>query len=162
MKGYRILIMIIIILIITYFLVENSKIGGIIQETVVKEVIPHKLSKALAISWERILIIKSERIRKGWTCYLFTLSCGETKEFFVATVFDPSQKIDNQIDYFTEAKSTSLIYLGRLAGLDESYIKGYEIVPFEGCEVVYMANLGFLVLRLKNVQINRKPLEEYL
>jgi len=115
MKGYKILVMIIIILIITYFLVENSKIGGIIQETIVKEVIPHELSKALAVSWERILIIKSEKIRKGWTCYLFTLSCRETKEFFVATVFDSSQKIDNQIDYFTEAKSISLIYLGRLA-----------------------------------------------
>lgn len=161
-RYYLVLLLVIIVVVISYFLVQNLKIGDVVREAIIKEVIPRELSKALSIPWKRISIIKSEKIKKGWECYFFTLSSKEDKEFFIAMVFEPSEKIEGQIDYFTEGKNISLIYLQRLTGFKEAHIEGCEIVSFQGCEVVHLVNLGFLVLRLKNVQINGKPFKEYL
>ena len=162
MKRYFILMVVIIVALVSFLLVQNLKIGDIVQDTIIKKVIPYELSKALSTPLEPISIIKSERIRKGWYCYFFTISWEESKEFFIATVFDPFEKTEGQMDYFSEAESTSLIYLLRLTGLKEAHVEGHEIVSFQGCEIVSLANLNFLVLRLKDVQINEKPFEEYL
>jgi len=156
------LIVVIIVVLVSFFLVQNLKIGDVVQETIIKEVIPYELSKALSTEWERMSIIESEKIKKGWYCYFFTLSSEKSEEFFIATVFDHFEKTEGQMDYFSEAKSTLLIYLLRLTGLKEANIEECEIVSFKGCEIVSLVNLSFLVLRLKDVQINKKPFKEYL
>ena len=137
MKGYVILVAVIIVVLVSFFFVQNLRIGNVVQEMVIKEVIPRELSEALSIKWEKISIIESKRIKEEWHCYFFTLSSEKSKEFFIAAVFSPSGKIEGQVDHFTEAKS----YLLRLTGLKEANIEGCETVYFKGSEIVDLINM---------------------
>ena len=160
MKRYVILLSVIVVVLISFVLAQNLRIGNVVREAIIKEVIPRELSKAFSTEWKRVVIIKSEKVGKEWRCYFFALSSEKSNEFFIATVFDPPEEIEDQINYLTVAENVSFFYLLKLVGLEESKVIGFEIVR---SKISPPPNyLGFVVLRLKNVRINGKAFKEYL
>ena len=162
MKKYVVfLFSIVVLVLICLLLTQNLRIENVVQEMIIKEIIPYKLSKAFSTQWERVVIIKSEKVGKEWRCYFFALSSEKSNEFFIATVFDPPEEIEDQINYLTVAEDVSFAYLLKIAGLkNRDDIKGFEIFH---SKISSPPNyVGFLVLRLKNVQINKRPFKEYL
>lgn len=162
MKKYVVfLFLIVVFVLICSFLTQSLRIGNVVHEMIIKEIIPYKLSEAFSTQWERVVIIKSEKVGKEWRCYFFVLSSEKSKEFFIATVFDPPEEIEDQINYLDVAKDVSLTYLLKIAGLkDRDDIKGFEILH---SKISSPPNhVAFLALRLKNVRIDEKPFKEYL
>lgn len=161
MKRYILFFLIALLLLMGFFITRDLWIGHIVREAIIKEVIPNKLSKELSIEWKGIFIIEREKMGKKWECYFFALSSKESKEFFIATIFDPPEKIEDQINYLSLAEDISFNYLLKIAGLKESDdIKGFKIIRSEtGPPPIYVA---FSVLQLKNIRINERPFEEYL
>jgi len=160
MKRYVLFFLIALLFLIGLFITRDLWIGNIIREAIIKESIPDKLSKELSIEWKGIFIIEREKMGKKWECYFFALSSEESKEFFIATIFDPPEEIEDQINYLSLAEDISFNYLLKIAGMKESDdIKGFKIISSEtGPPPIYVA---FLVLQLKNVRINKRPFEEY-
>jgi len=160
MKRYVIFLTIIALVFVCFFITQNLRVGNVIQETIIKEIIPYELSKAFSIPWERISIIESEKVGKEWRCYFFALSSKQSNEFFVATVFDPPKKVEDQINYLTMAENVCFLYLLKITGLKEASINGCEIIR---SKINSSPNyVGFVVLRLKNIRINGKAFKEYL
>lgn len=161
MKKYILFFLMALLFLIGFFLTQDLWVGNIVREAIIKEVIPDRLSEELFIEWNGIFIIEKEKMGKKWECYFFALSSEESKEFFIATIFDPPEEIEDQINYLSVAEDISFDYLLKIAGLKESDdIKGFEIIRSEtGSPPGYVA---FLVLQLKNVRINKRPFKEYL
>ncbi len=159
MKKYFVFLTIIIVLIISFFLTQDLRVGNVVEETIIKEVIPYELSKAFHISYKRISIIESEEIEKGWRCYFFALSSEQSNELFIATVFTPPKKVEERINYLEIAENTCLLYLSKIVKLQNTCIIGSEIIR---SNIHSSINVGFVALRLKNIRIDGKPFKEYL
>jgi len=155
MKRY-IVLSVIVVLIISFFLTQNLRIGNVVQETIIKEVIPYKLSKAFSIPYKRVSIIESGKIGREWMCYFFTLSSEQSNEFFIATIFDLPKEEKDQVNFLIVTEKVAYAYLLETIGLKEAHISGIEVLRSR------QIGIGFLVLRLKRAQINGKPLKEYL
>lgn len=159
MKRYIVLLSIIVILIISFFLTQHRQIGNVAQEAIIKETIPNELSKAFSIPYKRISIIESKEIEKGWKCYFFALTSEQSNELFIATVFPPPEKAEERINYLGVAENACVLYLLNIIKLEDTHIIGDEVIY---SNIHSSINVGFVVLRLKNIRINGKAFKEYL
>ncbi len=154
MKKYIVLLSIIVVLILAFFITEDLRVGNVVQEAIIKEVIPYEVSKAFSVPYKRISIIESGRMGKEWMCYFFALTSEQSNEFFIAAVFDPPKEARDQVDFLVVTEEVASAYLLKIIGLKQANVSGVEVLRSK--------QIGFLVLRLKRARINGKPLREYL
>jgi len=159
MKKYSVLLAIIIVLVISFFLTQNLKVGNVIEGIIIKEIIPNELSKAFEIPYKRVSIIESEEIGKGWRYYFFALTSEQNNELFIATVFEPPKEVEEQINCLNIAEDICFFYLLKIVKLQDTQIIGEQIMH---SNIGSSVSVGFVVLRLKNIRINGRPFREYL
>ena len=159
MKRYIVLLSVIVLLIISFFLTQGLRVGNVVEEIIIKEVIPCELSKAFHIPYKRVSIIESEEIGKGWRYYFFALTSEQNNELFIATVFDPPKEVEEQINCLNIAEDICFFYLLKIVKLKDTQIIGEQIMH---SNIGSSVSVGFVVLRLKNIRINGKEFKEYL
>lgn len=154
MKKYTVLLLIIVVLIFAFFITEDLRVGNVVQEAIIKEVIPYKISKAFSVPYKRVSIIESGRMGREWMCYFLALSSEQSNEFFIAVVFNLPKEAKDQVNFLIITEKVASAYLLKVIGLKQADVRGFEILRSR--------QFGFLVLRLKRARINGKPLREYL
>ena len=154
MKRYILFFLIALLLLIGFFLTQDLWVGNIVREAIIKEVIPYELSKMFSIPWERVSIIESKDFLGGYECFFFVLFSEKRKDFFIATIFDPSEKMTYQLMSLKRAENFALGYLLEIVGLEK--------VNFEEVWIIRSKDRGFLVLCLQDAVINGRPFKEYL
>jgi hypothetical protein len=154
MRKCNFILFFFIIFILVFFIVNGFKTKDVIQECIIKEIIPYEISQGFDVPYKRILIIESKKMGKEWNCYFIALTSEQSNELFVVAVFNPPEKEEDQVELLIVTEGVADAYLLEILGLKQAEV--------EGVEILRSRKFGFLVLRLKKAQFDGKPLRDYL